>query len=78
MRIQPLQIEINGQEIQLGQELPKQITNVSIEYMFNVQVNPTQTPYIKAWLNTLIDNSTKECLFMFNQVIIPKEDIKKF
>lgn len=78
MRIQPLQIEINGQEIQLGQELPKQITNVSIEYMFNVQVNPTQTPYIKAWLNTLVDNSTEDCVFMVNQVIIPKEDIKKF
>lgn len=78
MKLQPLLIEINGKEIQLGQELPTQINNVNVECLFNVQVNPTQVPYIKAWLNTLIDNSTKDCIFMFNQVIIPKEDIKKF
>lgn len=74
-----LSILLNEKQYQIGQPLPDKINSVIIHYL---PISPIlypkeQTPLIKAWFNTMIDNLNCEHV-SFNDVLIPTSELNKF
>lgn len=77
MFLEPFSIAINGQPYQLGQPPPTKITHLDIAIRMPMQVPSDQTPHIKAWLNSVIDNL--DCDYVtYNGTLIPASELTKF
>jgi len=72
---QPYRIIINGQSIQLGDNLPNPITSVEIQCPPGIVIHPQQAPLIRRWLRTLIDNCTATYI-MYNGTLLPVSEMK--
>jgi len=73
----PLLISINGMSTQLGASLPNEIFSLDIQLLMPMQIQPTQSPLIKQWLNQIIDKLNCEYV-SYNKILIPINELKKF
>jgi len=62
---------------QLGAPLPTEIFSLDIQLLMPMQIQPTQSPLIKQWLNQIIDKLNCEYV-SYNKILIPVNELKKF
>jgi len=78
-----LQIRINSEDCQLGQDLPDKITHLNIvhtSHPFHREVlQPGQAILIKRWLNEVMDRLELEDGYVtYNGLAVRQEDLNKF
>ena len=77
--MQPILISINKQQVQIGCQLPESITEFAIQInpFIQLQVDPAQATFIKAWLNDVVDRLDTEYV-LYNGTLVKSTDLRKF
>ena len=77
--MEPILISINKQQVQIGCLLPDTITEFAIQTnpFIQLEVDPAQATFIKAWLNDVVDRLDTEYV-SYNGTLVKSTDLRKF
>lgn len=77
--MEPILISINKQLVQLGCKLSNKITEFALQTnpFIQLQVDPAQATWIKAWLNDIVDRLDTEYV-LYNGTLIKSAELRKF
>lgn len=77
--MEPILISINKQQVQLGCILPDKITEFALQTnsFIQLQVDPAQATWIKAWLNDVVDRLDTEYV-LYNETLVKSTELRKF
>jgi len=76
--MQPIQIFINDQLVEVLSPLPEKITSFSVLIMpFHIPIAQSAIIPVKQWLNTLIDRLDTEHV-VYNNTFIETKDLRRF
>ncbi len=77
--MEPTLISINKQQVQLGCKLSNKITEFALQTnpFIQLQVDPAQATWIKAWLNDIVDRLDTEYV-LYNGTLIKSAELRKF
>ena len=77
--MEPILISINKQQVQLGCILPDKITEFALQTnpFIQLQVDPAQATFIKAWLNDIVDRLDTEYV-LYNEALVKSTELRKF
>jgi len=76
--MQPIQIFINDQLVEVLSPLPEKITSFSVLIMpFHIPITKSAIIPVKQWLNTLIDRLDTEHV-VYNNTFIETKDLRRF
>ena len=72
-----LQILVSNQPISLGGYFTTPIISLDIQLLYPMQIHSHQTPQLKQWLNSIIDNL--DCEYVsYQNVLIPSSELRRF